>query len=193
MSHVMRLWYFPSSMNAYFKRACAAIQWARCLIFGWTLRLLPYFMCANSEGSGETVRMRRFAWAFAGRLSDKYHNLMSWLKSRISLNSYHIWPLISELLVLEGWKFFPYTYKGEHSVDTNASFLIGSSSNLQITRTGIKSRTRFNSCPPGPLARSDACPPGNQTFTGSIPDPAHSFVEIWSLFLRPFSPYHWFK
>ena len=31
---------------------------------------------------------------------------------------------------------------------------------------------------PGPLARSDACPPGNQTFTGSIPGPAHSFVEI---------------
>ena len=32
---------------------------------------------------------------------------------------------------------------------------------------------------PGPLARSDACPPGNQTFTGSIPGPAHSFIEIW--------------
>ena len=37
-------------------------------------------MCANSEGSGETARMRRLAWAFAGRLCDKYHNLMSWLK-----------------------------------------------------------------------------------------------------------------
>ena len=33
-----------------------------------TLRLLPYFMCANSEGSGETAQMRRLAWAFAGRL-----------------------------------------------------------------------------------------------------------------------------
>ena len=44
------------------------------------LRLLPYFMCANSEGSGETARMRRLAWAFAGRLCNKYHNLMSWLK-----------------------------------------------------------------------------------------------------------------
>ena len=38
-----------------------------------------YFMWANSEGSGETVRMRRLAWAFAGRLCDKYHNLMSLL------------------------------------------------------------------------------------------------------------------
>ena len=38
-------------------------------------------MCANSEGSGENARMRRTAWAFAGRLRDKYHNLMSWLIS----------------------------------------------------------------------------------------------------------------
>ena len=52
---------------------------ARCLIFGLTLRLLPYFMFANSNGFGETARMRRLAWAFAGRLCDKYHNLMSWL------------------------------------------------------------------------------------------------------------------
>ena len=37
-------------------------------------------MSANSEGSGETVRMRRLARGFAGRLCDKYHNLMSWLK-----------------------------------------------------------------------------------------------------------------
>ena len=35
-----------------------------------------YFMCANSEGSGKTARMRRLAWAFAGRLCDKYQNLM---------------------------------------------------------------------------------------------------------------------
>ena len=31
---------------------------ARCQIFGRILRLLSYFMCANSEGSGETARMR---------------------------------------------------------------------------------------------------------------------------------------
>ena len=56
----------------------------KCLIFGWTLCLLPYFMWANSEGSDETTQMRRLAWAFAGRLCDKYHNLMSWLKFNIS-------------------------------------------------------------------------------------------------------------
>ena len=52
LSHLMRLWYFSSSSEA------------RCLIFGRTLHLLPYF---------------RLAWAFAGPLCDKYHNLMSWL------------------------------------------------------------------------------------------------------------------
>ena len=50
---------------------------AKCLIFGWTLRLFPYFMCANSEGSGEIARVRKLAWAFAGCQCDKYHNLMS--------------------------------------------------------------------------------------------------------------------
>ena len=51
--------------------------------FGRALRLLPYFMYANSEGSGETARMCRLAWAFDGRLCDKYHNLMSWLIHRV--------------------------------------------------------------------------------------------------------------
>ena len=37
-------------------------------------------MCANSEGSGDTARIRSLAWAFAVRLCDKYHNPMSWRK-----------------------------------------------------------------------------------------------------------------
>ena len=41
--------------------------------------LLPYFICANSKGSCEAARMHRLVWAFADRLCDKYHNLMSWL------------------------------------------------------------------------------------------------------------------
>ena len=49
------------------------------LISGQTLRVLPYYMCANSEGSGETAHPR----VFADHLCDKYHNLMSWL-------SYHL-------------------------------------------------------------------------------------------------------
>ena len=83
MSQLMRLWHFSSSVNSFFKCPCAA----RCLIFGRTHHLLPYFMCANSEGSDETAQMRRLAWALAGRLCDKYHNLMSWLKSDYSARS----------------------------------------------------------------------------------------------------------
>ena len=48
----------------------------------WFLvRPFVYFhtLCVHSEGSDETAQMRRLAWAFAGRLCDKYHNLMSWL------------------------------------------------------------------------------------------------------------------
>ena len=52
---------------------------AGCLIFGQTLRPLPYFMCANSKGSGETARICRLTRAFAGHLCYKYHNFMSWL------------------------------------------------------------------------------------------------------------------
>ena len=42
----------PYSSNAH----AQLFSGARCLMFGRTLRLLPYFVCANSEGSGETVR-----------------------------------------------------------------------------------------------------------------------------------------
>ena len=60
--HLMRLWYFSYSVNSFFKRACAAIQF-------FVGRLLPYSCTtcqfANSECFGE---MRRLAWAFAGRL-----------------------------------------------------------------------------------------------------------------------------
>ena len=53
------------------------------LIFGQTLCLIPYFMCANSEGSGETARMHSLAWALAVHLYNKYHNLISWLKYNV--------------------------------------------------------------------------------------------------------------
>ena len=45
-------------------------------------------MCANSEGSGETARMRKLVWAFAGRLCDKHQNLMGWL-NQAYITQYH--------------------------------------------------------------------------------------------------------
>ena len=50
-------------------------------------------MRVNSKGSGETAHMHRLAWVFAGRLCDKYQNLMSWLIS------------IKELWILKGHEF----------------------------------------------------------------------------------------
>ena len=42
--------------------------------------------CVNSEGPGNTAWMCRLAWAFTGRLCDKYHNLKNWLKYAINNN-----------------------------------------------------------------------------------------------------------
>ena len=53
LSHLMRVWYFSSSLNSFFKRASKR---ARYLRFGQTFCLLPYFMCANSELSGENAQ-----------------------------------------------------------------------------------------------------------------------------------------
>ena len=92
----MRLWYFPSSVNAFFIRSCAAVQWGSMSEFGRTLRLLPYFMRANSESSDEIVQMRRLACAVVGRLYNKYHHLMSWLTLRYWRNQ----KLLMEYVIL---------------------------------------------------------------------------------------------
>ena len=53
-------------------------------------------MCAKSEDSGETARMRRLARAFAGRICDKYHNLMGWLNYYYSL----LWRMLHFMILL---------------------------------------------------------------------------------------------
>ena len=73
LSHLMRSWHFSSSV---FKRECATTQCLFGRTSSWTSSILR--VC-ESEGSGETARMRRLSWAFAGCLCDKHHNLMSWL------------------------------------------------------------------------------------------------------------------
>ena len=45
---------------------------ARDLAFCLKVPLDSLFIWASSEGSGETARMRRLAWTFAARISDKY-------------------------------------------------------------------------------------------------------------------------
>ena len=77
LSWLMRLWHLSSSVNSSNAQAQPSNGATR-LIFGQILHLFLY-LCANSEGSGETAQMRSLTWAFAVRLRDKYHNLMSWL------------------------------------------------------------------------------------------------------------------
>ena len=78
MNHLMRLWYFPSSVNSFLNAHARPSSGARCLMFG----LLPQFMCANRQGSGETARdaQARLSHRWDSRLCDKYQNLLSWLK-----------------------------------------------------------------------------------------------------------------
>ena len=60
----------------------------------WFLvRPFVYFhtSCANNKGCGETVWIRRLPSAFAGRLCDKYHNLMRWLIYRRNSKQCRSW------------------------------------------------------------------------------------------------------
>ena len=52
-------------------------------------------MCVNSEGSGETARMRRLTWTFDGRLCDKYHNLMNFYMQ-------HFWYIQEMMTAIQG-------------------------------------------------------------------------------------------
>ena len=57
-------------------------------------------MCANSKGSGKIVQMRRLARDFTGRLCDKYHNLLSWLKwypQQLKHEVMSMWNMIQKL------------------------------------------------------------------------------------------------
>ena len=70
---------------------------------------------------------------------------MTTIISRTSLNFNQIRPGTAELAVLERLKKFTWPYNGENLVSTLApSFLIGSSSLLQVTRTTIKAWMSLN-------------------------------------------------
>ena len=87
LSHLMRLWRFSPSVNSFFKRACAAIQCG--LISDSSTSILH--VCEQRRLWRVCANARRLAWAFSGRLCDKYHNLISWLTScLVHFYWYHI-------------------------------------------------------------------------------------------------------
>ena len=79
LRHLMRLWYFSSSVNSFFKRACTAISGARCLIFGRILRLLH--VCELAQALVRLCGCTGSPEPSLVTYVDKYHNLMSWLNS----------------------------------------------------------------------------------------------------------------
>ena len=73
ISHLMRLWYFSSSVNSFFKR-CMRSHPVGLDVWFW-VGPFAYFHASCVW----TARLW-LAWAFVSRLCDKYHNLMSWFK-----------------------------------------------------------------------------------------------------------------
>ena len=76
---------------------------------------------------------------------------MTTIKSRMSLKLGQIWPQTAQLAALEYLEKSPYTYNGRNILTTLApSFLMGSPSFLQVTRTTIKDWLGFQHLPWGP-------------------------------------------
>ena len=80
LSHLMRLWRFSSSINSFFKRACAAIHWGMMSDFWSDPSSTSILHVCEQRRLWQNARMPSLAWAFAVRLCDKYHKLLSWLK-----------------------------------------------------------------------------------------------------------------
>ena len=94
-------------------------------------------MCANSEGSGETARMHRLAWAFAGRLCDKYHNLMSFkfcdFQTYKTLNAVFFQHFVSDRKIDEDiGRTTRFLYDDDHLKDVSKSTLFCGFSSFKI-------------------------------------------------------------
>ena len=61
------------------KHACKLSSGVRGVNLGQNLYLYHCFMCANTEGSGETAHFYRLVRAFAARICNKYKNRVNWL------------------------------------------------------------------------------------------------------------------
>ena len=64
--------------TSFFKHACVPVG----LDVSFLVGPFVYFhtSCVRTAKVLARLQMRRLAWAFAGRLCNKYHNLVSWLK-----------------------------------------------------------------------------------------------------------------
>ena len=99
MSPVKRICVFEHSVMTNFNCACPAIQRGQGSGFCLKVPLDSLLVWAGSGGSGETARMRRLAWTFAARISDKY-------KIRLTRSICH---LLTSILCKEIFFFFFWT------------------------------------------------------------------------------------
>ena len=83
----MRLWHLSPSVNSVSNTHAQQSTVVIRLIFGQTLRLLPYFMCANSEGSGERCAVSPEPSLLAYAIS----TIISWAGSNIVSQQYCQW------------------------------------------------------------------------------------------------------
>ena len=88
-------WDYGTFRPPYTHHSTMHAQPFRCPIFGQTF----HSSCVRTAKLWRAARMRRLAWAFAGRLCDKYHNLMSWL---ISPSPSAILDCLHNVLVIPG-------------------------------------------------------------------------------------------
>ena len=72
VDRVKRICVFEHSVMTNFNCACPAIQRGQRSGLCVKVTLDSLLVWASSEGSGETVRMRRLAWTFAARIGNKY-------------------------------------------------------------------------------------------------------------------------
>ena len=104
-SQCMRFLYYRICIKPLFKHARLAIKRSQTPNFCMDLHLCPYFVCASSEGSGETVWMRNLARAFTSRICDKSQILMNWLYTVLLYLLRRIFRLFHPLL----WRGVPVT------------------------------------------------------------------------------------
>ena len=96
LSHVMRLWHFPSSVNAFSNAHGQPPSGARCLIFGQTLCLLPYFCVrlAKAQATCADMQVRLSLRWSPVRYVPKSHELAHLTLCRIT------WQILSSNLYL---------------------------------------------------------------------------------------------
>ena len=91
VSHFMRLCYFMCMLSHSLSMHAKLSSGARGLMFGLSLHLDPFYVCANNKGSSKIVHSCRLAWEFIVHVCAKItkYNLL-WFKERVFLKDLNL-------------------------------------------------------------------------------------------------------